>query len=332
MENIRYNQSRKIWKGEVDNNMNKKIEEVLKNYFEKIDGNSTYGIIKGFEVNVFYDAFNSRAPLKIFISTFLTVEQREKIDLSLKAQKNKFMEYQFSRYGLFMGLNGWTNSSLAKSLPTVIDKVFGCLLENGALTRSYCPICGKEMSEEERKKAEIEGITVSMHGNCVLERNSEIQVAEKSFNSAPNNYLKGFLGAAIGGLLGVGLTVILYYLGYVSAITAVVSVALGAYLYKRFGGKPNGAMIVIVSATTLISLLGTVFGLYMLAAYGLSFEAGDTYGLWESFSIYMKDEDFAASFRSDMLMVLLFTGIGLFWMVGSLRKSIKREKEIRTKN
>jgi uncharacterized membrane protein len=242
------------------------------------------------------------------------------------------MKHQFSRYGLFVGLTGWTNSSLSKSLPTVIDKVFGCLLENGALAHSCCPICGMEMSEEERKKAEIEGITVSMHSNCIVERNSEIQVAEKSFNSAPNNYLKGFLGAVIGGLLGVGLTVILFNLGYVSAITAVVSVALGAYLYKRFGGKPNGTMIVIVSATTLISLLGTVFGLYMLAAYGLSLEAGDTYGMWESFSIYMKDEAFAASFRSDMLMVLLFTGIGLFWMVGSLRKSIKREKEIRTKN
>lgn len=311
--------------------MNKKIENVLKNYDIQIDGNNGYGVIKGYEVNVCYIPLNNVAPLQFIVSTYMTLEQKQGIENSLKNLKIKFFKYEFTRYGMILGFNGFTTGSLAKTLPATIDKVFDCLLENGALQNKNCPVCGNELSDEDSTKANIDGINVTIHNECISNINQEIQQANEEYEATPNHFGKGLIGALIGGVVGSIISFILYTLGFISAISAVVSVLLGAFLYRKFGGKPNATMIITVLVSTLVLQLLTIFGIYLVIATGISVEDGFDYVGLSAFQYYMSDNEFSSSFTKDMLFSALFTIIGLVCEVGNLRQSMKRESKIGNK-
>lgn len=308
--------------------MNKKIEEVLKNYNITIEKDNGYGVIKGYEVNIFYIPFNNVTPLQFAVSMYMTPAQKQEIDKSLKGLKIRFFKYEFTRYGLLFGLNGLTTNSLAKTLPSTIDRVFDCLLEKGVLQHTHCPVCGNELSEENSVKVNADGATITMHHECMSQINDEIQESDEKYEAAPNRFGMGLLGALIGGLVGSIVAFILYMLGFISAISAVVSVMLGAFLYRKFGGKPNITMMVTVLVSTLVLQLLTVFGIYLIIATGISVEDGYNYVGFSAFQYYMNDKSFASSFSKDMLFSALFTIIGLVCEVGTLRQTMRRERKI----
>lgn len=306
--------------------MNKKIEEVLKKYNLNIENDRGYGTIKGYEVSVFYIPSNGMFPLQLIISTYMSNEQREKVSQELKQFHFKYCQYTFTRYGLILGLSGMSASAIAKVLPNVIDQSLDCLLENGALQQEYCPICGEEISSQTATKANIDGVNVTMHQDCMTKMHEEIQKMNETYEAMPNQFGKGFVGALIGGIAGSIIAFILYMIGFISAISAVVSVLLGAFLYRKFGGKPNGIMMITVFVTTLVLQLLTIFGIYILAATGLSVEEGYDFIGFTAFQHYMSDTGFVSSFVKDLLFSALFTIVGIVCEIGTLKQSMKKEK------
>lgn len=313
--------------------MNRKIEEVLRENHLIIEGNYAYGFIQGYEVNVLYSQFDNVVPLKFFVSTYVEENQRKNITETLKKQKIKFLKFEFNEFGLFFGLNGFTANSLAKGLQSVINIVVGYLVENQALKKEYCPICGSELNEENTTKANVEGLRITMDKDCFAKINEEIVQENESFEKAPNNIVKGCIGALLGALAGAVLTVILYFVGFISAISAVVSVLLGSFLYKKMGGKPNVIMIIIVSITSIAMQLLAIYGLYVVAAFGICLEKEVLCSAFQAFSICMSNnEEFSDAFAHDMLLSVVFTVIGVACEIGQLSRSIKRTKQIQSDN
>lgn len=82
----------------------------------------------------------------------------------------------------------------------------------------------------------------------------------------------------LGGLIGAVLAIVLYFVGFVAAISSVVAVMVGAKLYQKFGGKPNGTMVVIVSLTSLVCVMLSVVVIYVFVAYAAAVDAGVSMG------------------------------------------------------
>ena len=142
--------------------------------------------------------------------------------------------------------------------------------------------------------------------------NSGINTSGGSQNNdfAPNNYLRGFIGAIIGALVGAGISVVIYILGFISSISAVVAIVLGALLYEKFGGKLNIGMIIIVTLTSLIILAATVPAIYIVAAGIAAKNEGLSMSAFEAFKICMEDNEFSRMFYMDLAMVALFSIVG----------------------
>lgn len=302
--------------------MNTKWTDFFAGYGVSVDGNKAYGEIDGYEINANVNGFDTVAPFRLHITCFAAEEQKRVIGDILSSRKDRYFNYAFTRYGLSVGIGDFTMGKLLKRLPEVFEFLFSTLREQGALGKGVCPICGKPIEEEQIKKCDLDGFTITMDFGCATDLSAAIAADKKQFDSAPNNYLKGFLGAVIGGLAGAVCVIILYLIGFVSSLSAVVSVTLGCFLYKKFKGKPNKMMLLIVGATTVAFMVISVLAVYIVAA-GIA--ADGMYTPIEAFNILMTDSEFALWFYADLAMVLLFSAIGLGAEIYAQYKRIKRK-------
>lgn len=308
--------------------MNKKIAEYCASHNLKVTKNNAYGITNNYETNLIVRILDNVAPVTVHFSCYTNFEQQKAILNSIRDEKIKSATYGFDVYGLWVGLNDITVGKLMARMSTIMNIITASLYANEAKGIGYCPVCGDEINEENSKVYDIDGCNITLDEKCVQNINAVIHQENKDFEKAPNNYLKGFLGALIGAIVGVVSFIIIFYLGFISAISAFVSIFLGAFLYKKLGGKPNKGMILIVTSVSIVSLLLTVFIIYLLAAIGLASSYGfDSTGL-AAFANMMTIRDFKAEFTSNMLMTALFTLLGSGYEVYALYKSIKREQTI----
>lgn len=309
--------------------MNAKFVNLFNEYGLVINNNSAYGVIKGYETNANIQIFDNNAPVRIHISFYAPYDTKMNIEKELKSSGIKYFQYGFTEYGVEIRLNDITVGMLIKRMPEIIDKVYGILANNGALNANYCPLCGNEMREDSRKTANIDGFTINLDEACISKLNIEIAEENKDFTEAPNNYLRGFFGALIGGLLGALVAVILYFVGFISSLSAFLAVFAGAYFYRKFDGKPNKTMIAIVAGTTLVCMMASVFVIYLLGAALAAEEAQLAISAFEAFNICMEDAEFAQLFYTDLGSSVFFSLIGIGYQVYTLSKSIKRKTEIR---
>lgn len=308
--------------------MNKKFVAFFTGYGMTVNKNFAYGKIEGYETNAAVYAFDSVAPIRLHVSFYATDEQKRSIETGIRNLVLKYFKMTFTPYGITLGFNDITTNKLLKRLPAVLNTIFGILKENGALNSEYCPVCGNRIDEANSKKCNIDGFTIQIDNDCVEKINSVISAENQDFNNAPNNYLQGFCGALLGGLAGVVISIILNLIGFVAAISAVVSVLAGSYLYQKFHGKPNKMMIVIVSVTTLVLMAASIPVIYIIAAGIAANSEGLSYTAIEAFQICMLDDEFARYFYTDLALVLVFSAIGVGLEIFTLAKQIKRKKNI----
>lgn len=309
--------------------MNKHLTAFFTEKGMHVTGNSAYGMLEGFEANVNYVALDNVSPVKIHFSFYANDEQKRKMEDALRNAKLKFFQFSFTAYGLVIGLNDITVKRLANRLQQILDTVCGIIKDNGGLGCGYCPVCGKELSEESIQKCNVDGVTINMDENCKNNINEVISAENKDFAEAPNNYLKGFCGALIGGLAGALVAVLFYIAGFISALSAIVSIVLGAFLYQKFHGKRNNMMIVIVSLTTVVCMVLSIVVTYIVSAGIAAADAGLNMSAIEAFVYVMQNEEVSRAFYLDLGLVLLFTAIGVVVEILELKNKIKRRGNIK---
>ncbi len=310
--------------------MNKKFTAFFTgNYGMTVEGNLAYGTVYGFETNANVVMFDNVSPLRLHVTFYATDEQKRNMEAAIRNLALKYFRMSFSQYGLFLGFNDITVKRLLKRLPEVLDKIYAILEENGAMKAEFCPVCGNPLDEANCKECKIEGMKIKIDNDCVATINSVISAENADFESAPNNYIKGFAGAVIGGLVGVAISTVLYIVGFVSSISAIVAIVLGCFLYEKFRGKPNKIMLVIVTLTTMVMLAASIPAIYIVVAGIAANEANVDMSAIDAFTKLMNEsEEFSRFFYADLALVILFSAIGAGLQAFAMVKKIKRQKNI----
>ncbi len=309
--------------------MNKKLASFFLSYGMKIDKNRAYGLVNGFETNAIVRTLDNVAPLTFHLSFYATDAQKHDIEGALRSEGIKFFVFQFSPYGITLGFNDLTIGKLLKRLPLLLERICELIRRSGALGAGYCPVCGKQFTQGEAGNYLLDGFTLTMDRECAEKINAVIRSENNDFENAPNNYLRGFLGALIGGLVGAALAFVLYMAGFFSSVSAIVAVVLGSFLYRKFQGKQDKMMIVIIVVTTLVCMVLSVLGVYLYAAHEAAVEAGLEMSVFEAFRICMDDAEFSRYFYGDLALILVFSVIGLVYQIVYLARQIKRKEELK---
>lgn len=305
--------------------MNKHIENAIQEYNFEINKRYGYGYIDGYEVNVFDNPL-AAGPVFTF-STYLSDEQKQRFVDTLKSYKIKLLVVQKAEFGFAIMIGCVTTKSFERNFKSTMDKIIGLLKEFEAPKADTCPITGQKLDEYNTITIPIQKTPMFIRtaNNAIEEINNNIDKVNEEYNNAPNNYFKGFLGILIGGFAGMAVAIIFLNFGRLSAISSFVSIFLGIYLYKKFGGKPNYVMILMSFITTIVMILGTILLTYMSAANNYT----ESYKGIEALKYCINnDEEFKKSFRTDMILSTAFILMPEITTIFALIRSIKRPKRI----
>lgn len=309
--------------------MNKKIVGVAQSLGLEVNGNMAYGHVDGYELNILYVPMNS-FPIVLQFSGHILEDKRDAIATEIKKLALKNCQYQFNDFGLILALTGLTLGSITSKLNDIISKIINTLKENDVQGDSYCPICGKELTDENSKLCSVDCLNVKICLDCLNSINEQIEKNNAEIDKAPNNYFKGTIGAIVGGLCGSLVAVILSMLGFISGISALVAVVLGFLLYQKFGGKANKQMVFIVSATSVLCMVLAVFFIYLVAAKAFAAEMGFTAETSLAlFNKAMSYSEFSSSFIRDLIMSLLFAVLGGVFEIKKMANSVKPTEKIK---
>lgn len=229
--------------------------------------------------------------------------------------------------GVTIGSKLPTFKNFAQRLADALRQLLQILSANGASGIGYCPACGKPLSEESMV-CHPGGMQIKMDCACMAGINVAIRNENQTFQDAPNHYLRGFGGAALGGVVGALVAYVLFQIGFISALSVFVAIALGAFLYQKFGGKPNVGMILIVSLTSFAFMIASVFGVYLLAISDMLAGEGLDMTAIEAFGKLMENSDFSKEFMTNLSMTIVFSIIGVVGEVIMLVRKIKRPREM----
>lgn len=307
--------------------MNKHIMNVLSKYNFTYEKNYGYGYIDGFEVNVL-DIVGDTGPMFLF-STFLNQTQKNEFVLRVNNLKIRMVNANYFEYGVMVKIGAMTYKSFEPKFEETMPKVINILNELGAPKADICPQSGVSLETVENRVVNIDGFKIKLASSAIESINSSITKANEEHELAPNNYLKGLLGIVIGGIAGVVLTIILWYLGFVTTFAPLLSIFLGMFLYKKFGGKKNWVMIAMSFIITLGFILCAFVFVYALTAQIAAAESGYTYTLFGALKYALNNsEEFSRIFYTDLALngffVLLAEGFSIYKLI----QEIKRPKQI----
>ena len=312
--------------------MLKFIINALANYEFTFDKNSAYGHVEGYEVNLVNDLSVQGVPV-ISFSTFLSQTKKNEFAIKMNAKKIPMVTVIPFDCGVAVRVQAWVAKQWEKKIPEVIKAVLEILEELEAPKCDICPQSGEKLDEVESKIVTIPNtlIKIRLTNAAVEALNSSIIKNNEDFKAAPNNYLKGYLGILIGAFVGVTLTVMFSLLGFVTMIAPAVSIFLGTFFYKKFGGKPNVTMIVMTFVTTLVVIMATLFLMYVVTANSVCAlpevknALGTQYKGIEAFEYCMENADeFKTSFYLDIVLNIVFIlgaeGLSIYNLVRQIRR------------
>ena len=302
--------------------MNKK----LITYFEQlgffVEGNNAYGKLNGYEVSVNVAIMDPVSPVKFHVNLYAPDETKLTIANAIKNQGFKNLVIGADAYGIILGFNiPLTIGKLLNTMPEMLDKIFAIFKICEAKGEGYCPICGEPLKENV-KKHRIGWSMVTLDEECVSNLNIAIETQKNDFKKVPNNFGRGICGALLGALVGVVAFIIIFFLGYVTSLTSFIAILLGSFLYKSFGGKPNVAMIVIVSVISVASMALALYGIYILDATLLAPHFNFTSKGIQAFNDMMTIKEFSQEFTTNLVMTLIYNLIGAAYEIYRLLKSI----------
>lgn len=109
---------------------------------------------------------------------------------------------------------------------------------------SCCGLCGEVASIS---PFVIDGTLVLCCDNCKNNVHADIAYKQEYVKELPNNIPLGIIGGSLGSLIGVAVWMFVNYLGYISALCAILLVFCCIGGYKKFGGRINISGVIITS-------------------------------------------------------------------------------------
>lgn len=307
--------------------MNKKLAAALQQHGMTVTGNSAYGTVQGYEMSLRAPSPMEQSAYFLHVSFYASEEKKQEAANEIARFGNK-LRVENSAYGLTITLPQpvFTLNPLIEAIGVLFEKLPALFKQKEIPGADVCPYDGNPMTENSRRCV-MNGFFVTLNNDCIGSINKAIEEENRLFANAPNNYLQGICGALVGGVVGAALVIALYFMEYVASISAIIAVMLGAFLYRKFGGKPNAVMIVIVSVISLIFIL---IGYYAAVIIDIISEFSLDFGsAVELLNLNLAENpEFSKLFYTNLALLLVFTALGIGVMIFSLVRQIKRPKNI----
>lgn len=217
-----------------------------------------------------------------------------------------------------------------KKIEAFVDWFFPLLSTYGATPADYCSECGGQLTGGCWKL--INGVAFHMHESCAEKVRGQIaNENETRKQDAEGSYGMGLLGAFLGAALGAVVWALVLTAGYVASIVGLLIGWLAEKGYNLLKGKQGKGKIVIL---VIVIILGVVLGTFAadaIAVAQLISETEDavvTYADIPAFilALLMTDAEYQSATISNILMGLLFAGLGVFALLRKTGKEVSGTK------
>lgn len=286
--------------------------------------NICYGKLNDYMVTV-RDINTGRALREIYISTVLTEDVKNKIHEALNST-DAVKQYKIESIELnnnFICIRFAMAMGLMKRFTPFIDWFMPIVAASGA-PANVCPECGNPIQGDEVKKL-LGGHAVCLHNACAQAIINNVKTEEEEFKNSKSNAGKGLLGSVIFGLVSAIPWAVVYALGwFVGWLGALIGAAI-VKGYTVFGGKLKKAVIPVMALLVIVCVFfAQILGDGIQLAYYIS--NGELYGEWSDIPEYMsllfEDSDYITTFVRNILIGILFAGLGVWGIFKTLIKNV----------
>ncbi len=223
------------------------------------------------------------------------------------------------------------NPGTMKKIEEFIAWFWPLLEQSGATKWDFCTECGAQVTGGKWKL--VDGIAFYLHESCAERMARGIEAEETERREADTgNYITGLLGAFAGSAVGAVLWAVVLSFGYVASIVGLVIGWLAEKGYNLFRGKQGKAKIAIL---ILAIIFGVLLGNFAADAYALAdmISAGELpgFGLIDIpalIVVLLSDPEYMRATVSNVLMGLLFAGLGVFSLLRKTGKEVAQTKII----
>ena len=215
-----------------------------------------------------------------------------------------------------------------KKIRSFLDWFLPLLEQHSAAKWDICPECGAQVTNGCWKL--VDGIAYYMHETCAEKVRAEIAADnENRKQEAEGSYALGFVGAFLGAVIGAVLWAVVLNAGFVASVVGLAIGWLAEKGYRLFNGKQGRGKIAILIIVIILGVLLGTFGADALYLAGLVSE-GALYTYSEIpmviFYFLVSDTEYVIGSASNILMGLLFAGIGVFALLKKAGKEVADTK------
>jgi len=206
------------------------------------------------------------------------------------------------------------------------------LRQYGATGANVCDECGGEVIGG--RWILINGIAYHMHESCAEKaKRTIIESEETEKQQQEGSYATGTVGAFLGAALGAVVWALVLNLGYVASLVGLLIGWLAEKGYTLLKGKRGKAKVAIL---ILAIIFGVVLGTFAADYFTLAgmINGGELPGVtladipWLIFYVMSTDSSYVAATVGNILMGLLFAGLGVFAMLKKTGAAVSGTKVV----
>lgn len=301
--------------------MNKILNEFLNSHsFTNDPKTGFYGKLNGFQIS---GSVNQMTGSTCTVNVHLNEDAAEKVAAWVEENKKK--------YGILNPAYSTNSVSCMINPPFGPVKKYIAFMEDitaflkDVTATDCCPFCGETLEgSEDIRLVGTYGRMFHAHEHCFDEYTEQVKSGEIKEAQAPNNTLRGLLGAILGSLAGCIIWALMFlFTDYFVVIVAFLISMGAAFMWGKFGGKNNKTKIAVVWAVSIIMMLLTMLASYLIFV-AVSFDGN----VFENFIYNLQ---VTPSFRSlvivDTLISFVFIIVANVYMTINVLKTQKLESQ-----
>ena len=295
----------------------------------RVSSGVAYGSLKGYAATL----SEGSGYKQIFVTTKFTDPEKPQQLQELVNQRNIAREYRVQN--LTITASGiqiifTDNPGTMKKITAFVDWFFPLLAQYSALPANICSECGGQITGGCWKL--IDGIAYHMHESCA-EKVREALTAEDENRKkeTKGSYGTGLLGALLGSAVGAVLWAVVLSMGYVASIVGLAIGWLAEKGYNLLKGKQGKAKVAIL---IIAVIFGVVLGNFLSDAFYLATMIAEegvySYGDIPMLILYLLigDSEYLTATLGNILMGLVFAGLGVFALLRKAGKDVASTKFI----
>lgn len=301
------------------------LQKLAKENSMTVKAGVAYGSLQGFTATLSEGAGFKRI---VFSTPFADPGKRTELtDLINATNVRKLYRVQLLHIGpRLVQVDFLDNPGTMKKVRAFLDWFIPLLREHDAAGTNVCAECGCEV--DAGRWVMVDGVVHRMHDSCAQRVEQQIEAENiQQKEERKGSYLMGLVGALLGSTVGAVLWAIVLNMGYVASLVGLVIGWLAEKGYDLLKGKQGKAKVLILILTIIFGVLLGTFGADAMTLAGMigggelpGFAYGDIPAI--IMALLMGDSEYASAVVGNILLGLLFAGLGVFALLRNAGKNV----------